>query len=82
LRKSIETTVRESALSRWLTTPTSDPGDDLDPSFVHRLKPLSLLLRILVWDGADEVVALTVFVDLARVLLDAVINLPDLCLTS
>jgi hypothetical protein len=35
----------------------SDPGDDLDPSLVHRLEALSLLLRILVWDGADEVVA-------------------------
>jgi hypothetical protein len=32
-------------------------GDDLDPSLEHRLEPLSLLLRILVWDGADEVVA-------------------------
>ena len=35
----------------------SDPGDDLDPSLMHRLEPLSLLLGILVWDGADEVVA-------------------------
>jgi hypothetical protein len=49
----------------------SDPGDDLDPSLVHRLEPLSLLLRILVWDGADEVVAPAVLVDLARVPLDA-----------
>jgi len=48
----------------------SDSGDDLDPSFVHRLQPLSLLLRILVRDGADEVVAPAVFVDLARVPLD------------
>ena len=48
----------------------SDPGDDLDPSLVHRLEPLSLLLRILVWDGADEVVAPAVLVDLARVPLD------------
>jgi hypothetical protein len=36
----------------------SDPGDDLDPGLVHRLEPLSLLLRILVWDGADEVMLL------------------------
>jgi hypothetical protein len=50
-----------------LTTPTSDPGDDLDPSFVHRLEPLSLSLRILVRDGADEVVPPAVLVDLARV---------------
>ena len=34
----------------------SDSGDDLDPSLVHRLEPLSLLLRILVRDGADGVV--------------------------
>jgi hypothetical protein len=33
----------------------SDPGNDLDPSLVHRLEPLSLLLGILVWDGADGV---------------------------
>ena len=45
----------------------SDPGDDLDPSLVHRLEALSLLLGILVWDGADEVVASAVLVDLARV---------------
>jgi hypothetical protein len=31
--------------------------DDLDPSLMHRVEPLSLLLRILIWDGADEVVA-------------------------
>jgi len=37
-----------------------DPGDNLDPSLVHRLESLSLLLRILVGDGADDVVALTV----------------------
>jgi hypothetical protein len=43
----------------------SDSGDDLDPSLVHRLEPLSLLLRILVWDGADEVVPPAVLVDLA-----------------
>ena len=29
----------------------SDPGNDLDPSLVHRLEPLSLLLGILVSDG-------------------------------
>ena len=34
--------------------------DDLDPSRVYCLEPLSLLLGILVWDGADEVVALAV----------------------
>jgi hypothetical protein len=33
----------------------SDPGDDLDPSLVHRLESLSLLPRILVWDCPDEV---------------------------
>jgi hypothetical protein len=44
----------------------SDSRDDLDPSLVHRLEPLSLLLGILVWDGADEVVASAVLVDLAR----------------
>ena len=38
----------------------SDSGDDLDPSRVHRLEPLSLLLGILVRDGADGVVAPTV----------------------
>ena len=48
----------------------SDSGDDLDPSLVHRLEPLSLSLRILVWDGADEVVAPAVLVDLARMPLD------------
>ena len=48
----------------------SDPGDDLDPGLVHRLEALSLLLRILVWDGADEVVAPAVLVDLVRVPLD------------
>jgi hypothetical protein len=32
--------------------------------------PFSLLLGILVWDGVDEVVALAVLVDLARVPLD------------
>jgi hypothetical protein len=36
----------------------SDSGDDLDPSLVYRLEPLSLLLGILVWDGADGVVRL------------------------
>jgi hypothetical protein len=34
----------------------SDPRHDLDPGLVHRLEPLSLLLGILVWDGADGVV--------------------------
>ena len=48
----------------------SDSGDDLDPSLVYRLEPLILLLRISVWDGADEVVAPAVLVDLARVPLD------------
>ena len=44
----------------------SDPGDDLDPRLVHRLEPLSLLLAILVWDGADEIVTPAVLVDLVR----------------
>jgi len=43
----------------------SDSGDDLDPGLVHRLEPRSLLLRILVWDGADDVVPPAVLVDLA-----------------
>jgi hypothetical protein len=47
------------------------PWDDLDPSLVHRFEPLSLLLRILVWDGADSVVPPPIRVDLARVPLDA-----------
>jgi len=37
-------------------------GNDLDPSLVHRLEPLSLLLGILVWDGADGVAALALAV--------------------
>ena len=37
---------------------------------LRSFEPLSLLLRILVWDGADEVVAPAVLVDLARVPLD------------
>jgi hypothetical protein len=49
----------------------SDSGDDLDPSLVHRLEPLSLLLLgILRRDSADEVMPLAVLVDLARVPLD------------
>lgn len=44
----------------------SDSGDDLDPSLVHLLEPLSLLLGIFVRDGADEVVAPAVD-DLVRV---------------
>jgi hypothetical protein len=47
-----------------------DPGDDLDPSLVSRLEPCGLHLGILVWAGADEVVAPAVLVDLARVPLD------------
>jgi hypothetical protein len=42
------------ALKPELLILRSDPGDDLDPSLVHRLEPLSLSLGILVWDGADE----------------------------
>jgi hypothetical protein len=38
-------------------TGCSDPGDDPDPRLVHRLEPLSLLPGILVWDGANGVVA-------------------------
>jgi hypothetical protein len=45
---------------------SSDSRDDLDPRLVHRLEPLGLHLRILVWDGADEVVPPAVLVDLAR----------------
>jgi hypothetical protein len=41
---------------------------------VHRLEPLSLLLRILARDRADGVVAPAVLVDLARVSLVALIN--------
>ena len=52
-------------MSDWLAA-RSDSGDDLDPRRVHRLEPLSLLPGILVWDGADEVVALAVFVDLVK----------------
>jgi hypothetical protein len=37
---------------------------------VHRLEPLSLLLGILVWDGADEVVAPAALADLAWVCLE------------
>jgi hypothetical protein len=44
----------------------SDPGDDLDPSHMHRLEPLSFDLGILVWDCADEVVTPAILVDLAR----------------
>jgi hypothetical protein len=44
----------------------SDPRDNLDPSLVHRLEPRSLLLGILVWDGADEVVMPAVLIDLPR----------------
>jgi hypothetical protein len=44
----------------------SDPGNDLDSRLVHRRESLSILLGILVWDGADEVVALAVFVDLVK----------------
>ena len=55
-------------------TGRSDPGDDLDPGLVHRLEPLSLLLGISVWDVADEVMAPSILVDLARVSLLAFIN--------
>ena len=51
-----------------------DPRGDLDAGLVHSLDPLSLLLGILVWDGADKVVASAVLVDLARVSLVALIN--------
>ena len=57
---------RERAASRT----RSDSRDDLDPSLVYRLEPLSLALGILVCDRADEVVAPAVLVDLARVPLD------------
>jgi hypothetical protein len=48
----------------------SDSGDDLDPRLVHRLEPLNLLLRILVWDGADEEWRLPSLSIFARVPLD------------
>ena len=48
----------------------SDSGDDLDPSLVHRLEPLGLLLGILVWDGADCVMALSSCVHQVRVRID------------
>jgi hypothetical protein len=51
-------------VSDWLAVVLSDHGNDLGPSLVHRLEPLSLLLSILVRDGADEVVAPAVLVDL------------------
>jgi hypothetical protein len=41
---------------------------------MHRLEPRGLLLGILVWDGADGVVAPAILVDLARVSLVALIN--------
>jgi hypothetical protein len=49
-------------------------GTILTRALVHRLEPLSLSLRVLVWDGADEVVPPAVLVDLARVSLVALIN--------
>jgi hypothetical protein len=51
-----------------------DSGDDLHPSLVHRLEPLGFHLGILARDGADEVVAPAVLVDLARVSPVALIN--------
>jgi hypothetical protein len=47
------------------------PWDDLDPRLVHRLQPLSLLLGILVRNGADQVLTAAILVDLAPVPLDA-----------
>jgi hypothetical protein len=44
-------------VSDWLADVCSDSGNDLDPSLMHRLEPLSLLLGILVRDGADGVAA-------------------------
>ena len=41
-----------------------DPRGDLDAGLVHSLDPLSLLLGILVGDGADEVMPPAVLVDL------------------
>jgi hypothetical protein len=46
----------QNLVAEILLITRSDSGDDLDPSLVHRLEPLSLLLGILVWDGADGVV--------------------------
>jgi hypothetical protein len=60
----------QSSFAGNLLIVRSDPGDDLDPGLVDRPEPLILLLRILVLDGADEVVAPAFLVDLARVPLD------------
>jgi hypothetical protein len=60
----------------------SNPGDDLDPSLVHRLEVGGFHLGILVWDGADDIVTPSVLVDLARVPLGALINWTHLSLTS
>jgi hypothetical protein len=59
----------------------SDSGDDLDASLVHRLQARGLHRGILV-RGADRVVAPAVLVNLARVPLVALINWPELSLTS
>ena len=69
-----------SAVSRCRPRLTSDSGDDPDPSLVHLLQPLGLLLKILVWDGADGVVASAALIDLARVPLQTVLVIlnPDL----
>jgi hypothetical protein len=56
---------------KWRSASVTDlllrPRDDLDPGLMHCLEPLSLLLGILVWDGADELVVPSILVDLAGV---------------
>jgi hypothetical protein len=56
-RKRSYRTRAQNFLRENLLIARSDPGNDLDPSLVHRLEPLSLLLGILVWDGADGVMS-------------------------
>jgi hypothetical protein len=63
-------TLGVSPRSVYVTACCSDPGHDPDARLVHRLEPPGLLMRILVRDGADEVVASAALVDLARVPLD------------
>jgi hypothetical protein len=65
-----------------LSIARSDSGDDLDPSLMHCLEPLCLLLRILVWNSADCVVGPAALVDLARVPLGALINCTHVSMTS
>jgi hypothetical protein len=74
--------LNDKSMSEWLAARCSDSGDDLDPRLMHRHEPLGLPLGILVWDGAEEIVAPAVLVDLARVSLGALINWTHLSMTS